>query len=146
MKMTRKEFLAARDAINRACMDTGMSYATRNELIEALETQWYSGFDVGDRGGVRYYTDIEPVTVVRKTACSVTVRFDSAKLDPSWHPEMIPGGFSAVCVNDDEQKWIIEENPDGPTETFRWSKKNSRYMNHGKVLIPGWTKYYDYNF
>ena len=102
--------------------------------------------NVGDRGHIRLYTDIEPCTVIKVTATTITVRRDKATRDPDFKPEWIPGGFSAICTNDHEQKWIITEDPEGEVETFRWSGKQWCYIHNGCRFYPGWKKYYDYNF
>ena len=73
----------------------------------------------------------------------------NAKLDPTWKPEMIAGGFAGHCVNNREQRWIITENPDGEiTEGYlgndnQWYEKGS---NRRTIIGQGWVKFYDYNY
>lgn len=123
------------------------TYAERRAAEEKMWADWFHEMDVGDHAHVCHYSDVSPVTIVKKTATTLTVRFDKADQDPSWKPEWIPGGFSAICTNNDEQRWIIEENPNGRTEIFRWHKRSNHYENTaGESLIPGWKKHYDYNF
>lgn len=117
-----------------------------NEREAAFE-EWYQSIDVGDKVNVLLYSDREPATVIKKTAKTLTVRYDKAHRDPNWKPEWIAGGFSAICTNDNDQKWIIEDDPFGKIEVFRWHKNAGHYISaNGLKLFPGWMKYYDYNF
>jgi len=119
------------------------------DKIAELRREWRQSLKVGDRVHICHYTDITPATVVARTAKSITVRYDKAHLDDEWKPEFIPGGFGAHCTNDSDQMghWVIEEDLDGSTEVFRWSKRYNRYKNKSDEFCePGWMKYYDYNF
>lgn len=122
------------------------TYAEREALRLKMFEEWYREMDVGDHAHVHLWTDSEPVTIIKKTRTTLTVRYDKARRDPNWKPEFIPGGFSAHCTNNDEQRWIIEEDPAGRVEVFRWSKRLNAYQNNGCKLLPGWVKTYDYNF
>lgn len=140
--MTIEEYRAARQAIYD---DTRIDYYERQESLENLRTDWYFSLQVGDRASLKLYTDIEPCTIIKRTAQTITVRMDKATLAPNWKPEWITGGFSAICTNDHDQQWIIEEDPKGSTETFRWTK-DGKWVHNGCTVSPGWYKYYDYNF
>lgn len=121
-------------------------YETVSKQIEA---DWLQSLQVGDHAHVCMYSDIEPCTVIKRTASTITVRYDDAKLNGKWKPNMIVGGFCAHCDNQNEQfdGWDIVENLDGRTETFRWSKKYQKWLNTcGEKLRPEWKKFYDYNF
>ena len=123
------------------------TYEERQAAERKMISDWLHELEVGDHAHICRYSDIDPVTVVKKTATTITVRKDKAVRDPAWKPEFIPGGFSAHCVNNDEQKWIITEDPNGDTEVFRWHKRTNRYENTAEeTLYPGWMKKYDYNF
>jgi len=118
------------------------------DKIAELRKNFRQALEVGDRVHICCYSDINPATVIKKTKTSLTVRYDKAHLD-DWKPEFIPGGFSAHCTNDSDQAghWIIEEDLEGRTEAFRWSKRYNRYKNKADEFCePGWDKYYDYNF
>ena len=108
--------------------------------------EWHKDLNVGDHVHVHLYTDVDPATVIKRTPTSITVRHDKATLDPDWKPEWIAGGFAGHCVNQNEQRWFIEEDPDGGVETFRWSKKTKCYQRDGVKVFPEWRKFYDYNF
>ena len=144
MKRTSKEFFEWYHAERRHI--TG-SYSERQAAEDKMLADWYHEMEVGDHAHVCHYSDVSPVTIIKKTATTLTVRFDKAEKDPTWHPEWEVGGFSAVCLNNDDQKWIIEEDPNGKTEVFRWHKSSNRYENTiGERLYPEWRKHYDYNF
>lgn len=119
------------------------------EEREAWEHQalldWWNELEIGDHAHIQHYSDVSPVTVIKRTAKTITVRYDKAELNPDWKPEFEIGGFSAHCTNNDEQQWDITEDPDGRTETFRLRKCGWRNAADEK-LLPGWAKHYDYNF
>lgn len=143
MKRTLEQYRNEYYAINS---DHTLSWRESETKKQQLTDEWYHEMDVGDHANVKMYTDVDPVTIIKKTATTLTVRYDKARRDPNWKPEWVEGGFSAVCLNDDKQKWIIEPDLDGRVETFRWHKNEHCYMNNGCKLRPGWNKYYDYNF
>lgn len=124
-------------------------------------------FEVGDGVSIKGYSDVYPYEVIEvsKSGKKVKIREMKAKLDPNWKPEMIPGGFSAHCVNNREQKWILESDEDGAVMeiSLRKVKLNPRY-NNGLVMCEQWVpvgqkakigdkpvlpfakRFYDYNF
>jgi hypothetical protein len=103
---------------------------------------------VGDRCAWRIYTDVEPCTVVARTAKTVTVRIDTAEATKA--PEMIPGGFAAVVT--ELAEWAISENPNGRLLTFslrkggNWKLQGTSSRETGNCLYAGWRKFYDYGF
>lgn len=103
---------------------------------------------VGDRCAWRLYTDVEPCTVVKRTAKTVTVRMDEAVL--ARKPEMVPGGFGGVVTR--EAEWEIRENLAGRLMKFtlrkngQWKGQGTAANGRGDVLTPGWRKVYDYGF
>lgn len=141
MKMTKEQFRVAFDKtydIN--------GYVARQNAQDALVREYNSGLEVGDKAHVKLWSDVNPCTVIKRTKTTVTVRYDTATRDPNWKPEWIPGGFSAICTNIEDQQWIIEDDADGSTERFFWSEKENCFVHNGCRLTPGWLKYYDYNF
>ena len=103
---------------------------------------------VGDGVTVNLWTDRYAATIIKVTKCSLTVRRDRAIRDPEWMPKYLPGGFSAYCFNNDDQRYIAYE-PDeaGSIYTFRWSGKYQRYGRPGDLtLSKGRHEFYDYNF
>lgn len=154
MKYSRKEMEAMRsvnidrwfDEWNETGKKPSWDYEEENEKIFV---DWLMSLEVGDHAHVCCYSDIEPCTVIKKTAMTVTVRYDKATMNGTWKPEFDIGGFCAHCVNNDDQKnaWDIEEDPDGRVETFRFRKSVGGYRNKcDEKLYPEWAKKYDYNF
>ena len=144
MARTSKEFF---EYYHNARRNLKGTYAEREAAKAKMFEEWFRELEVGDHAHICHYSDISPVTIVKKTAQSMTVRFDKAERDPNWKPEFVIGGFSAHCTNNDEQKWLIEEDPNGRTEVFRWHKRTNHFENGcGEKLLPGWMKHYDYNF
>jgi hypothetical protein len=103
---------------------------------------------VGDGVTMHLYSDAHAGTVIKKTKTSVTVQRDVATIDPNFKPEITPGGFAGHCTNQGDQKYTYEQNPNGQTVTFRWSKKYNRFMNNQQVrtISKGRREFYDYNF
>lgn len=144
MARTAKEFFDWYHTVRHHLKGT---YAERRVAEAKMIEDWFRELEVGDHAHVCHWSDVSPVTVIKKTAQTMTVRFDKAERDPNWKPEWEIGGFAAHCTNNDEQKWIIEEDPNGKTEVFRWHKSSNHFENTiGETLIPGWMKKYDYNF
>ncbi len=94
------------------------------------------------------YSDVHPYEVVRVISeKTMEIRSMDASLDPDWRPEIIPGGFAGHCVNQTDQKWIIESNPSTETIRIRKRKDGKWYSCYGKhVLSNEPRKFYDYNF
>ena len=94
------------------------------------------------------YSDIYPYEVVRVVSDkTMEIRAMNAYKDPNWKPEIIPGGFVGHCVNQGEQKWIVESNPTIETIRMRKRKNGYWYSAFGRhVLADGPRYFYDYNF
>lgn len=103
---------------------------------------------VGDRCNWALWTDVEPCTVVARTAKSCTVRVNKTKLAKA--PEMIPGGFAAVVT--EPAQWLILDELEERTMTFTlrasgvWKLRGDSMKTVGNVLRPGHRKVYDYGF
>ena len=102
----------------------------------------------GDRCAWRLWTDVEPCTVVARTAKTVTVRIDKAEVAEA--PKMIPGGFAAVVT--EPARWTISEDLNGRLLTFSlrhngsWKRQGSSARELGNILTAGWHKFHDYSF
>lgn len=94
------------------------------------------------------YTDVNPFEVVRVISDkTIEIRAMKAERDPSFKPEFVPGGFSAVCLNDRQQKWIITSDDTAKAIRIRLGKKGWKDKYGNKFgLADKPTKYYDYNF
>lgn len=144
MKRTREEFL-------NWYHDSRWKIPTkiRDEWERKAWADWYHEMEISDHAHICHWSDVSPCTIIKKTKTTLTVRYDKARKSDKWNPQYIPGGFVAHCINNDNQSdwWIIEENPEGSVETFRWSNKYNSYRNTcGETLHPGWMYKYDYNF
>lgn len=103
---------------------------------------------VGDPCNWALWTDVEPCTVVARTAKTVTVRVHKTKLAKP--PEMIPGGFAAVVTEPAE--WQILDEYEAGSKTFslrksgQWKLQGISSNSAGNVLRPDHRKFYDYSF
>ena len=97
------------------------------------------------------FSDVTPHEIIRRVSGNIVeIREMSAEKDPSWDPEIIPGGFSAHYVNQRDQKWFIKSNPDGEVKRVHKRKNGyfyykgsngSKFRESDKPI-----RFYDYNF
>lgn len=96
------------------------------------------------------YSDRHAFEVVKVVSeKTLEIRRLKAERDPSWKPEYVPGGFSAVCTNMYEQKWLFESDPSAEVIRIRkkkghndlWIRKGFNYR-----LTEEPVEFYDYNF
>ena len=95
------------------------------------------------------YTDVHPFEVVRIVSDkTVEVRAMEAVRDDSVKLDFIPGGFSAHCANQSEQKWIITSDGSNPVFRIRLSKNRGWQDKYGQrfKMADAPRKFYDYNF
>lgn len=104
------------------------------------------GFEVGDGATTHIGSDASAWTViaVSESGKTITIQADHQELDPSWKPEMIPGGFAAHTVNNYSQRWITSPNPNGVTRKARLTKRG--WTSNGLPVSKGRHPFYDYNF
>lgn len=105
--------------------------------------------EVGDGVTMHLWSDAHACTIIGRTAKTLTIQRDKATRDPSFKPEWVPGGFSAICTNSDEQSWTYERDPDGEIIRCHWSEKDGcwRSGSDGSIRISrGRHEHYDYNF
>lgn len=94
------------------------------------------------------YSDVNPFEIVRRISDkTIEVREMNAERDPSWKPEVVPGGFSFVFLNNNTQKWIITSDESRKPVRIRLGK-NGWKDSHGNRydLSDKPVKFYDYNF
>ena len=49
------------------------------------------------------YSDVNPYEVIKVVSDKcIEIREMKAQLNPSYKPQFIPGGFSVVCLNDEQ--------------------------------------------
>lgn len=94
------------------------------------------------------YSDVNPFEVVRVISDkTLEIRAMKAELDPNWVADFRPGGFSAHCANQSEQKWIIEEDEQSSTIRIRLGKRGWKDRNGNTYkLSENPRKFYDFNF
>ena len=101
---------------------------------------------IGDGVTVKYYTDRESYTIIGRTKKTLTLQRDKAERK-NWKPNWIPGGFSAICTNCEEQEWEITPDPEGRIIKAYWKpSKDAFYVEGCLLVLPGRKEYYDYNF
>jgi len=123
-------------------------YAKEAELKKQIEAENRRDVQVGDGVTLYLYSDSWACTVIAKTKNSITLQRDKATLDPDFKPEFIPGGFSAHCINNSDQSYSYERDPNGATYKAYWSEKEGRYKCwQGEAPVGnGRNERYDYNF
>lgn len=100
------------------------------------------------------YSDVNPYEVIRVVSDkTIEIRKMDAEKDTSVGLEeelvFIPGGFSAHCVNQSSQKWVIKSNTEYRTFRIRYSKRLGAWRSaDGRRfrLDDEPIKFYDYNF
>ena len=119
-----------------------------------------SNLSIGDGVSVCLWTDAEAYTIIAKTAKTITLQQDKATLSPDWKPEFTVGGFAGHCVNQNEQTYTYERDPNGhkikisarswPDDEggrrFKWKKQGVATGDLGGNAWVGRRKFHDYNF
>lgn len=123
------------------------------DKVEELKEQYFRQLnreiEVGDGVTLHFYSDAEAHTVIARTAKTMKIQRDKAVRDPSFKPEWVPGGFSAICTNSEDQKWTYEPDPKGTITVCHWSEKHGRWQagSAGSLRVSrGRHEHYDYNF
>lgn len=94
------------------------------------------------------YSDVEPYEIVRRISDkTIEIREMDSERDETVKMEFIPGGFSAHCSNQRDQKWFIKSNPSNPVIRIRLGKRGWQDRHGRRFKLAGKpTKFYDYNF
>lgn len=94
------------------------------------------------------YSDVIPYEVVRVISDkTIEVRRMEVSPDTEWQPKMIPGGFAAHCINQNEQTWVIKSNPSASVIRIRKRKNGTWHSAFGRHVLSEKPRYfYDYNF
>lgn len=112
----------------------------------ANDSKW-ADVKVGDGVTLNYYSDREAYTVIARTAKTLTIQRDVAKLDPNFKPVFIPGGFAGTVINQHEQTYAYERNENGSILKCYWSERGQRFFYNGCIGVSkGRHEFYDYNF
>lgn len=102
---------------------------------------------VGGGANVCHYSDRTACTVIRVSPSGKTLwmQEDIATLD-DWKPEIVPGGFAGHCVNNAEQRYAYQPNPQGVIHRASRRKDDRIRTTNGESVIPGRHHFHDYNF
>lgn len=128
-----------------------MTYTTRS--YETFKTN-IKGLPEGEYMTQTMHSDAHPWKVVGHSPSGKTLTLQAVKTkpDPEWKPNILQGGFSGHCTNQDAQTWIYAGLSD-TTCTVRLRK--SRYHGSdklwaspsaGEFIANGAVERYDYNF
>ena len=69
------------------------------------------------------WTDVNPYEVIRVVSEKTLEIREMKATKGEWKPEFVPGGFCGTVVNQCEQKWVIEPDPEAPVIRIRLGKK-----------------------
>ena len=94
------------------------------------------------------WSDVTPFEIIRHvSAKTIEIREMKTERDPSVKLEFVPGGFSAICLNDRQQKWFITSDDSRPVIRIRYGKKGWKDAYGRKYSLDTEpVKYYDHNF
>lgn len=137
-----------------------MSYTAEDTARLNARADAISALSVGDGLTVSLWTDADAYTIIKKTASTMILRRDMATLNPSFKPEIIPGGFAGHCTNQSDQTYAYEPDPQGHEikitlrhwkdsegNTRRvWKRAGVGIRESGGSVSVGRRKFHDYNF
>ena len=126
-----------------------VTYDMLRALSVEARTAFFTSTEVGE--GVTYtmYTDRQAYTVISKTKSgkTFTCQQDKATIDPDWRPEIVPGGFSGHCTNQETQTYTYEADPEGHVMTARVGRDGwLRWTGQKRPAMLGRRAFRDYNF
>ena len=121
-----------------------------NALVREDEGKNVPEVNVGDGATLLYHTDRVPCTVieVKRNGRQIVLQEDKCTRDESVKLNFIPGGFFGHVSNQRDQKWFIEEDPEGSIKVANWNPSECCYKVDGslRVKLGERIKFYDYNF
>ena len=94
------------------------------------------------------WSDVNPFEVIKVVSDkTIEIREMDADRDETVKMDFVAGGFSAICTNPYDQRWIIKSDPTAPVIRIRLGK-NGWKDKHGRKfkLADAPSKFYDYNF
>lgn len=117
------------------------------KVIPAYGDYFKENIQVGDGVTVHLWSDAYACTVIKKTANTLTLRRDKAILDPDFKPEFVPGGFGGFCMNNTQQTYSYEPDPEASIYKAYWRPSQHRYVVNKSMLVTyGRREFFDYNF
>lgn len=141
--MTEQEFKTKRQEI----FDRNCGYGREfDKEFNALLREYYQDIKVGDGVTIHLWSDSQAYTVIKRTPKMLVLQRDKVTKKNGWKPEWIEGGFSAICINQEDQEWNYEIDPEGSILKVYWSEKRGAFTYCDKNVTPGRHEFYDYNF
>jgi hypothetical protein len=133
--------------------------AERTAQINA-DTDFIAALKIGDGISVSVWSDVHAYTIIKKTATTMTLRADDAKLLNANELRFIAGGFAAHCENQEVQRYEYTPNPNGHevkislrrwkdeegNERRKWKRSGTSTFEQGGNVYPGRRAFHDYNF
>lgn len=119
-----------------------------------------TALSVGDGVSVSLWTDVDACTITKKTATTITLRCDNAKLLNREELSFSPGGFAAHCDNQEAQRYEYTRNLDGGVikislrrwkdeegnERRHWKRAGTKTFEPGGNAYAGRRTFHDFNF
>lgn len=94
-------------------------------------------------------TDRITATIVRVSSSGRTIwtQDDCASLDPpDWKPIFVPDGSGSICINQHEQRYHYHRDLFGRLRRVIFQKDGRWCTTAGEQIVPGRSKFHDYNF
>lgn len=110
------------------------------EMIYAMSQEHLVGKFVNRSVGSDCYPVGKVIATFGKTG--IIIQPWKASNDPTWKPDIIPGGYAGYCTNNYDQRWAYSEIEDAEPVRMRVNKKFGRW--HWIADQPH--RHYDYNF
>ena len=94
------------------------------------------------------YSDVTPFEVVDYVSLKTLVIREMVATEKPWMRQFMAGGFLGHVVNQEDQDWDIQPDPDAPLVRIRKHKDGKWYDRHGAryVLAEKPVKFHDFNF
>jgi hypothetical protein len=119
-----------------------------------------TALNIGDGVSVSVWTDVDAYTIVKKTATTITLRVDNAKLLNRDELRFAVGGFAAHCENQEDQRYEYTPNLDGHVikislrrwadeegnERRKWKRVGIKTFEQGGSAYAGRRAFRDFNF
>ena len=94
------------------------------------------------------YSDVTPFEVVRFVNWKTLDIREMWAVEKPWMRQFMAGGFLGHVVNQEDQDWDIQPDPDSPVVRIRQHKDGKWYDRHGAryALAEKPVKFRDFNF
>ena len=94
------------------------------------------------------YSDVNPFEVVRFVNWKTLDIREMVATEKPWMRQFMAGGFLGHVVNQEDQDWDIQPDPEAPVIRIRKHKDGKWYDRHGSryALAEKPIKFHDFNF